>query len=394
MRIQRKFTQFVALSLAILTVVGTAPVSAAELAPASIGSVSAVGTVQLRGLGVSEGTLFSGDRVNVAPGSYAKVVLGSGPKVELGGSSDVVLSKDKDAVTIQMTSGNIAFTGKSVRVRVGAYEVTGNDQARGTVAFVGTAAFGVRVMDGTISVRNTATKQSYTVAKGSERLISLQGSDPTGVQLASAAPMPIPAAPAMPARQLTGGAKKALLVASVLGSAAAIAVLMTKNDDSDSEAAARVRLVAAAQTLSNVATASSSAATVAVQVDTASAAATASLNAAATSSSFTAAEKAALVARGSALTSAAKASQTTLATLGVQLQALQNQLGNANASTAATIEAQIKTILDSTNAEVAKLNQYIADLNKLVSDANQEVPGLLTAPVIQPVTPASPASAS
>jgi hypothetical protein len=399
MRIQRNITRVIALSLAVLICVGTAPVSAAELATsANIGSVSAVGSVQLRGVGISEGTLFSGDRVNVAPGSYAKVVLGSGPKVELGGSSDVVVSKDNDAVSIQLKAGNIAFTGngeKPVRVQVGAYEITASGQARGTVAFVGSEAFGVRVMDGTMSVRNTTTKQSFTVAKGTERLISLQGSNPAGVQLASAMPSAIPAAPAMPAaRQLSSGTKTALLVASLVGAAAGIAILITKNDDSDADAAARLRLATGAQTLENAENTATAAATAAVQVDTASAAASAAINAAATSSTFTAAEKAALVARANTLTSAAKASQTTIATLKGQLDSLQNSLGNADASTAAAIEAQIKTILDSTNAEVAKLNVLISDLNKLVTDANAEVPNLIVAPTVQPVAPAQPASQS
>jgi len=128
MRLQRYITQFIAISLAILTLIATAPLSAAELAaPANIGSVSAVGSVQLRGIGISEGTLFSGDHLNVAPGGYAKVVLGAGPKVEVDGGSDVTVSRDADAINIVMTSGNIAFSGngkKPVRVRVGAYEIT------------------------------------------------------------------------------------------------------------------------------------------------------------------------------------------------------------------------------------------------------------------------------
>src|SRR6185295_6626125 len=100
MRLRRFITRFLALSLAILTLAATSPVSAAELAaPANIGSVSAVGSVQLRGLGV-------------------------GPKVEVDGNSDVVISKNSDAIDIQMTSGNIAFSGngqKPVRVRVGTW---------------------------------------------------------------------------------------------------------------------------------------------------------------------------------------------------------------------------------------------------------------------------------
>jgi hypothetical protein len=398
MRIQKKITQFIALSLAILVGVGTAPLSAAEIAtPANIGSVSAVGSVQLRGVGISEGTLFSGDSLNVARGAYAKVVLTTGSKVEVDGNSNVKVSKDADVVTIQMTSGNIAFSGsqKPVRIQVGSYIVTPNNKARGSVAFVGTDGFGVRVIEGSVTIRDTATKQSSTVTKGTARLISLRDSNTSGVLLASAAPSAIPAVPSMPAaRRQLGGAKKALIVASVLGATAAIVVLATRNDDSDENAAARLRLATAAQTLENIETTVTVAASTATQVDTASTAATAAINAAATSSTFTAAEKAALAARATTLTSAAKASQTTIANLKSQLDALQDSLGNADASTASQIEAQIATILANTNAEVAKLNTLIADLNKLVADANAEVPNLIVAPTIQPVAPAVPASQS
>jgi hypothetical protein len=392
-------TQFIALSVAILTIVASAPVSAAEVAaPANIGSVTAVGSVQLRGVGISEGTLFSGDRLNVAPGGYAKVVLGSGPKVELGGSSNVTVSKNNDGVDIQMTSGNMAFSGnglKPVRVRIGVHEVTAAGQSRGTIAFVGSSAFGVRVLDGTVTVRNTSTKQSYTVAKGNERVISLSDSTQPGALLASTVPSAIPPAPAMPARQgMSGGAKTALIVGAVVGSAGAIAWLMTKNDDTDTEAALRLRRTTALQTVSSISTTIVAADAAATQVDTASAAAATAINNAATSATFTAAEKAALVARANTLSSAAKASKTTLATLNAQLATLQNSLENANASTAAAIEAQILTVLANTNAEVAKLNQLIADLNKLVADANAEVPNLIVAPAIQPVAPATAASPS
>jgi len=397
MRIQRHITQFIAVSLAILMLGATAPVSAAEIAaPANIGSVSAVGSVQLRGVGISEGTLFSGDRLNVAPGGYAKVVFGAGPKVEVDGNSNVTISKDADAINIQMTSGNIGFTGngqKPVRVRVGAFEITTTSQARGSVAFVGSEAFGVRVMDGTVSVRNTSTKQSYSVTKGSDRLFSLSNSSQPGALLASSNPTSIPAAPAMPARQgLSGGAKTALLVGAVLGSAAAIALLISKNDDTDADAAARLRLTTAALTLGNVQKTAAAATTASSQVAAASTSAAASINNASTSTSFTAAEKAALAARAATLTSSAQASVTAIASLNVQLAALQAALQNASPSTVASIESQIATVLASENAEVAKLNQEIADLNKLVADANAEVPNLIPSPAIQPVAAATPAT--
>lgn len=179
---------------------------AASSAPQRIGDVNAVGSVQLRGVGVSEGTLFSGDRLNVTPGAYAKVVLDAGPKVEVGGSSNITVSQETNSISIQMSSGNIAFTDtrkKSVRVHVGNYEVTAAGQARVSVAFVGSEAFGVRVMEGTVSVRNTITKQSFTVQKGAERLMSLRDSGQPDTLLARNAPTAIPAAPTMPAKDNT-----------------------------------------------------------------------------------------------------------------------------------------------------------------------------------------------
>jgi hypothetical protein len=390
MRIQRNITRVIALSLAVLICVGTAPLSAAEVATANIGSVSAVGSVQLRGVGVSEGTLFSGDRVNVAPGSYAKVVLGSGPKVELGGSADVVVSKNNDAVNIQLKAGNIAFTGngeKPVRVQVGAYEITASGQARGTVAFVGSEAFGVRVMDGTMSVRNTTTKQSFTVAKGTERLISLQGSNPAGVQLASAMPSAIPAPPTMPsARQMSGGAKKALIIASVLGTAAGIAILMTKNDDSDSEAQARL---ARTQALNNAAAIEATAAEVqstAAAISTATTSALAIINANATiNTPANAAAKANLVASANATISKANTASNTAISLQVQINSLEAQIEASGTITQAQ-QDQLDSLLAQLEAARKAANEALAALDLLIDQANNLAGGtIIQDPNIDPV---------
>ena len=397
MRLRRFITQFLALSLAILTLAATSPVSAAELAaPANIGSVSAVGSVQLRGVGISEGTLFSGDRLNVGQGGYAKVVLGAGPKVEVGGSSDVVVSKDNDAINIQMTSGNIAFSGngqKPVRVRVGTYEVTASGQTKGSVTFVGSSVVSIRVLEGSANVRNTATRQSSTVSKGNTKLVSMDHSNQSGALLASTVPSAIPPAPSMPApRALSSGTKTALIVGSVLGTAAAIAILMTKNDDTDAEAAARLRKTTGSQTLGNVATTQAAAATAANDVSNAATATNTAVNATATSATFTQAEKTSFLNRSSTLTSQANASKASIANLQTQLAALQAQLANANSSNIAAIETQINTILNSTNAEVANLNGLIAQLNTLLNEVRAELPTLALPPAVQPVAPAVPAS--
>src|SRR5438477_2285420 len=90
---------------------------------AAFGSVTSVGSVQLRGVTVSnEGTLFSGDRLNVGAGSFASVLAGNGQKLSVGANSDVVVSREGDDTHITMVSGNLGFKGNrkgSLHVRIG-----------------------------------------------------------------------------------------------------------------------------------------------------------------------------------------------------------------------------------------------------------------------------------
>jgi len=386
------------MSLVIVTFVATAPISGAEIAsPANIGSVSAIGSVQLRGIGISEGTLFSGDRLNVAPGGYAKVVLGAGPKVEVGGSSDVTVSRDADAISIQMTSGNIAFSGngqKPVRVRIGAYEVTAAGQSKGSVAFIGSGAFGIRVLDGTVNVRNTSTKQSFTVGKGSERLISLGEPGESGALLASTAPTSIPAAPRMPAaRGLSGGVKTALVVGSLLGSAAAIALLMTKNDDSDSEAANRLAKI---QTLSNVGAIATTAGQSAQAASTVSTTASAALNVINTNTTIgaNAANKAALLASANALIVKANNALSAITSLQAQINALEAQIEAFGTVTPAQ-QTQLNSLLAQVEAQRLIVNSAIADLTALINAVNTAAgANVLNNPGLQPIPPAALASPS
>jgi hypothetical protein len=401
MRLQRFSTQFIALSLAILTFVATAPVSAAEIAaPANIGSVSAVGSVQLRGVGINEGTLFSGDRLNVAPGGYAKVVLGAGPKVEVGSNSDITVSKKTDVIDIQMTSGNIAFSGngqKPVRVRVGAFEVTASGQSKGNIAFVGSSAFAVRVFDGTVSVRNSSTRQSYTVAKGNERLISLGDSNPAGVQLASANPTSIPAVPAMPAarRQLSGGAKTAVIVATVLGSAAAIGILMTKNDDTDSEAARRLERVQTLNNLSAMETTATEITATATAISASAASALTIINANATINlPANAAAKAQLVSSANATIAKANSAANTAISLQAQINQLEAQIEATGTVTNAQ-QAQLDSLLAQLEAARKATNDALNELDNLINSANALAGGTIIAdPGLEPVDPPNVASPS
>src|SRR5688572_25961511 len=97
MRSRNTTSQLTALTLVLLLTFCTLPLSAADKTAhaATIGSISSVGSVQLRGVALSnDGTLFSGDRLNVGPGSYARVIAGTGHKLEVGANSDVVVSRE------------------------------------------------------------------------------------------------------------------------------------------------------------------------------------------------------------------------------------------------------------------------------------------------------------
>src|SRR5581483_5972271 len=93
------FRRLLAVALVITTTFITLPVSAADFSSARpvIGSVSAVGTVDLHGVGIArEGTLFSGDTIRSGEKGYAQVLLGTGDKVELFEKTDVSVNRDAE----------------------------------------------------------------------------------------------------------------------------------------------------------------------------------------------------------------------------------------------------------------------------------------------------------
>src|SRR5215831_20493896 len=99
------FRRLVAFGLVLTTTFITMPVSAADFSNVRpvLGSVTAVGSVYLRGVGISqEGTLFAGDSIRANEKGFAKVVLGSGSKLELAEKTDVTVNRDSQGVKIAM----------------------------------------------------------------------------------------------------------------------------------------------------------------------------------------------------------------------------------------------------------------------------------------------------
>src|SRR5436190_7791903 len=122
------FRRVVAVALVLTTTFVTMPLSAADFSIARpvIGSVSAVGPVDLRGVGISqEGTLFAGDSIRAREKGYAKVLMGTGSKIELAEKTDVKVSRDEQGVKIAMNTGTVGFTARTLlRIDVLPFEVT------------------------------------------------------------------------------------------------------------------------------------------------------------------------------------------------------------------------------------------------------------------------------
>src|SRR5262245_32544514 len=145
------FRRMVAAALVISTVLITMPVSAADFSTAKsvIGSISAVGPVELRGISISqEGTLFTGDSIRAGQKGYAKVLLGSGSKIELAEKTDVSFNRDAQGVKIAMNTGIVGFTASSpLRIDILPFEITATDGSAGKVSVMNGAA-GVRAVNG------------------------------------------------------------------------------------------------------------------------------------------------------------------------------------------------------------------------------------------------------
>src|SRR6478672_8330862 len=108
--------RLVAVALVLSTVLITMPVSAADFTTnkSVIGSVSAVGPVELRGIGISqEGTLFAGDRIRAGQKGSATVLLGTGTKILLSQQGDININRDAQGVKIAMNAGTVGFTANS-----------------------------------------------------------------------------------------------------------------------------------------------------------------------------------------------------------------------------------------------------------------------------------------
>jgi hypothetical protein len=382
--------RLVAVVLVMTTTFITMPLSAADFSTTRpvIGSVSAVGSVDLRGVGISqEGTLFAGDSIRSHEKGYAKVLLGTGNKIELNEKTDVNISRDSQGVKIAMNSGLVGFTARTtLRIDVLPFEVIATDDASGNVAIMGSNTAGVRAINGKVTVRNLKTSESFVLTKGQERLLGLRDGlhTPSLGELASNVPGPIPAPapmPQTPAGRTTGGlAMDTGAWLAVIGGAAvaglaiwSLLIALDNRDDNKKLQSSIDNLnnnlggSAAVKNSSNAATLATVVAQEQAQLATISALAgqaqLALLAAGNTAGANTARD----------LSAQAAASQARLNTLQSQISALQAQLASGSGS-ASQLQA-LQALLQMEETERQNSNNLASMLNTLLN-ANRNVPGV------------------
>jgi hypothetical protein len=350
------------------TVLITTPVSAAELAVprASLGSVSGVGTVSLRGIAVpQEGTIFNGDELKVGSQGYAKVMLVAGHRLELDRDTRISIQQPGKNVVVEVRSGNVAFTSagsSQLSLNVGPYQITPEANAAGNVALIGKDALGLRSMKGKITVHQlTASHISYLVNQGQERILTYTGqtSEPVA-QIASAFPAPIPAVPPAPDPQIPPAAKGGLsktgwvaVLATIGGAAAAIAVLATSsNSENVTAIVARQQAVQGTQSAIQIAQQASVAATQLQAASTQAIAALASLPPSTVGPISTQFQSA-----SSAANNANVQITSLITTLNAQLVQLQT----------ATTTSQVQALITQINVTIGQLNTQIQNLNAAIT---------------------------
>jgi len=410
--LRRWLYRHTALLLVVTLIITAMPLSAAE--PSSsrpIGSVSAIGGVSLRGVSISqEGTIFAGDQLTASKGGYAKVLFVKGQKLVLGSDTDIRVADRDGVVEVQVRSGNLGFsTGTApMHIAVGAYDVVASKATAGNIAFVSKDYFGIRLTGGGATAKNSATKQSFNVSSGQQRIVGTMGTDEKQpvTQIAGTAIPSLPAAPqpAAPQNPPSSGTSKAawLGIIGVTGIAAtAIAVLVTKNKDSDAAAAARLSGVQTAQNIASVAATldsvdalASNLATVSAQVDAAIAAAAAIAgvngNKDVTVRIFglTTSQKAALQSQIAQLRARIVIGTAKINPLKARLNSLLKAMQSQSTGPTAAQSAELTQILADFEAIRQEVNSELTDLLALVEQAKQDgVSGLPNTSNLHPIDP-------
>jgi hypothetical protein len=299
------------------------------------GAISAVGSVNLRGVPITrDGTIFSGDRIQVGPASYARLSVGKGIVLEAGAGADLT----------------VTLADKKIRVHV----------AAGTVAF-----------------RDPSGKASYLTPAG---VTSLDMGEP-----------PPSTTPAGTLRPQSGRGKRTWIgIAGILGgTAAAAAVLISRNDDTDEGAAARLERTQFLSSLKPIAEGITITASNASEISATGIKAVSAIQAANTPS------KASLLAQSAAVIAKANDAALKTTTLGAALSSLENTIALQQGGPTAALQQTVVQLINELNANRFAVNQaYLGLLDLLRRAADLGVPNLPVAPNIQSIPLPEPASPS
>jgi len=197
--------------LVTLLVITSVPIQAGELTgrDSILGSVRAVGTVQVRNVAVTrETTMFAGDQIHTGPKSYAGIAMSNGTKVQLISDSDLVVTTTKSGERGVLNSGTLSFAAsqKPVAFAMGGFEVRPAPGASGVVSFIGSEFGGVRATTGSVTVVDQKTQKSMVVQTGTDRFINLKtGQMNVALPAGSGTSAPVRMAAALPG-SAAGGA--------------------------------------------------------------------------------------------------------------------------------------------------------------------------------------------
>jgi hypothetical protein len=167
-------------------------------APAMIGTMTAVGTADVRGVKTREATLFSGDVVRSLDRSYVKVFLNGGHRIELSFNTDVKVSREGDLTKVAMASGMVGFSSapaEALQLDVQSLTVLAGKGNSGSVSSLSANLVSVAAVTGEIRVRNKETGESFSVHPGTSSIFGLRGREPASRSIALTAAAARPARP-------------------------------------------------------------------------------------------------------------------------------------------------------------------------------------------------------
>ncbi|MBI4156018.1 MAG: FecR domain-containing protein [Candidatus Zambryskibacteria bacterium] len=171
--------KFFVIVFALVFSLGSAISSTAPTPNKRVGSVSAIGKVQLRGVSLSTdgAMMFCGDRVRTFAKSYAKVLFVDGGSVELAPETEVRVLGLRDCEaerSLDLSFGRIGFSAKKAMVvSFGGYRFEVSSKSAGNMA-VFASELGLRVVKGNITFRGPGDKKGVKISKGQERVLDLK----------------------------------------------------------------------------------------------------------------------------------------------------------------------------------------------------------------------------